>query len=345
MMKTITCLFICCIGILAILASKSQAASFDCAKAQLPAEKFVCDNPFISELDDKLDAIYKSVLAKANETEKQAVIAQQEHWLKHTRNLCRREVCFKHAYWSRQAELATFFEPKSPLYAKEADKAQAIQKVLAEAPLYESTWTDLSMCRQLFADLKKMRGITFVDPVVQTMSYEDPALDPWKRRALVSTWKKCSRNAPLTFSYTCTPPVRRGWIDVDSHLMNCNAGYGLPPFKIFELPPLKPSEKTRYFFYADYDYGPMNQKYITWAPIMGGGYNAGFHEFSLGECGKRGTETYAGIDAHGPPNYNSIIIYKQRYFLLVLEHYIGNFWLSIRPVDKKEICRWSPQIN
>ncbi|MCL1980375.1 MAG: hypothetical protein FWG62_04800, partial [Proteobacteria bacterium] len=40
----------------------ASAASFDCAKVTLPAEKFVCANPFISGLDDKLDAVYRSVL-------------------------------------------------------------------------------------------------------------------------------------------------------------------------------------------------------------------------------------------------------------------------------------------
>lgn len=97
---------------LLLLTCSAQAASFDCKKAQLPAEKFVCSNIDLSRYDEELDALYRSVLSKANEEQKQALVAQQKHWITHTRNVCKQEVCFKHAYWSRQAELATFFEPK-----------------------------------------------------------------------------------------------------------------------------------------------------------------------------------------------------------------------------------------
>ncbi len=163
--------------------SETRAASFDCAKATTKIEKMICDNPVISKLDDELNAVYKTVLDKANEKEKQDIITQQRHWLKHTRNVCETEVCFKHAYWSRQSELAFFFQPKSPLYKQEADKADEIRKVLETVTLYLQDGTSSRLfCSQMFADLKEMKGIRFVDPIIQTMSYEDPALDTWKKQ-------------------------------------------------------------------------------------------------------------------------------------------------------------------
>jgi uncharacterized protein YecT (DUF1311 family) len=117
---------------LAILANKSQAASFDCAKAQLPAEKFVCGNAFISKLDDQLDAVYKLVLDKASAEEKQQITAQQKDWLNHVRNRnhCMTEVCFKHAYWSRHADLAFFLKSKLAQY----------ESPLVNPPMCSSQW-------------------------------------------------------------------------------------------------------------------------------------------------------------------------------------------------------------
>ena len=39
-----------------------HSASFDCAKATTKIEKVICANPKLSELDEKLSALYKKVL-------------------------------------------------------------------------------------------------------------------------------------------------------------------------------------------------------------------------------------------------------------------------------------------
>lgn len=298
----------------------------------------ICENPIVSKLDDELNASYKAVIDKASSNEKKNLITEQRHWLKHTRNVCQKEVCFKHAYWMRQAELAAFFEPKSPLYAKESDKAEAIRQVLATAPLYERTQSDRSLCRQLLADLKEMKNIRFIDPVVQTMSYEDPALDPWKQRFC----EKGGVGRPFTFEYACDTQFSDG-ADIDSNLQECSAGYGLPPFKIFELPPLIPSGKTRYFFYADAGYGPVNRDYANVKPIFGS-QRSGFGEFRLDQCDGFVGNVYAPARAgiREGLNYNSIIEYQQRYFILILDQEFQSYWLAIEPIDKNEICRWSP---
>lgn len=315
------------------MGSDIQAASFDCTKTTTKVEKLICGNPVISKLDDELSAVYKTVIGKANENEKQELIMQQRHWLKHTRNVCETEVCFKHAYWSRQAELAFFFQPKSPLYAKESDKAEAIQKVLATAPLYSRHQSDPPLCRQLLTALKEMKGIRFIEPVVQTMSYEDPALDPWKQRF-------CERGGagrPFNFSYECDPGMSEGE-DIDIHLQECAAYYGLPPYKIFELPPLTPSAQTRFFFYLDQTYGPANQEWKK--PLCNP--SAHFHEFRPGDCdGFVGGVSTSGMQGKDPSNYNSIIEYEQRYFIMHLEYAHESYRLDISPIDENTSCAWS----
>jgi uncharacterized protein len=42
-----------------------HSASFDCAKAKTKIDKLVCGDPKLSDLDDKLTALYNQVLAKS----------------------------------------------------------------------------------------------------------------------------------------------------------------------------------------------------------------------------------------------------------------------------------------
>jgi uncharacterized protein len=328
-----------------VLAWSAQAASFDCAKAQSKVEHLICDNPKISVLDSKLGQDYRDVLGKANNEQKQHVTTEQKHWLKFTRDFCNSLTCLKHAYWSRQAELETYFEPKSPLYKHESDKAEAIKQVLATAPLYPSY--DTPFCRGIFDDLREMKGIHLVDPVAQAQSYEDPVFDPWK--------KQCRGAPPFNFSYQCDRNIVAA--DADDLIDGCDAGYGLPPFKLYELPPAGATGEKRYFFYADDAYGPMNRDWRK--PILGGGF-AGFQQINITQClslrgnrwertGKKsswnGMLANAGQGERNGKNYNSIFEYKKQYYFLVLHEVRNNYWLDIEPTAfniHPTVCRWSP---
>lgn len=331
-----------------MLSFTAHAASFDCAKAQSKVEHLICDNPKISELDSKLGQVYQDVLSKANDEQKQRAIAEQKHWLKFTRNVCEKETCLKHAYWSRQAALETYFEPRSPLYEKESDKAEAIKQVLATAPLYSRR--DTPFCTQIFDDLKQMKDIRLVDPVVQTQSYEDPALDPWK--------KQCMLAPPLNVSYFCDRNIVPA--DADDVVEGCNVGYGLPPFKLYELPPAGASGEKRHIFYNDDAYGPMNRDYRK--PALGGGF-AGFRQIHITKClsargnawerGEKESSSWSRTSVHADAgqggrngkNYNSIIEYKNQYYFLVLHEVRNNYWLDIEPTAfniHPTICRWTP---
>lgn len=319
----------------------AQAASFDCGKAQSKVEHLICDNPKLSELDSKLGQDYQDVRSKANEEQKKILITEQKHWLKHTRNVCGDETCLKLAYWSRQAGLATFFEPKSPLYEHEADKAEAIKQVLATAPLYLSGGKpDVpSFCTRMFDDLKQMKDVRFVDPVVQTQSYEDPALDKVKQH--------CGAKPPLNFSRWCEPRMnipnnKEGFAE---SLAICDVGFGLPPFKLYELTPIEPTDKSRFIFYADDAYGPMN---LEWKkPLLGGGFS-GFSQIDPKECKpviKNGTGMAAGGGDRDGKNYNSIIEYKNQYYFFILHKppLSNKYWLDIQPVEPpKMVCNWTP---
>jgi uncharacterized protein len=336
-------------AMLLMLPAPAQAVSFDCAKAQSKVEHLVCDNPTLSELDSKLGQDYQDVLSKANDEQKQRVIVEQKHWLKHTRDVCETETCLKHAYWSRQAALQTWFEPRSPLYEHESDKAEAIKQVLATAPLYKLTHSDPKFCGQVFDDLKQMKGIRLVDPVVQVQSYEDPALDPWK--------KQCRTAPPFNASVFCGRNIEATGADVEI----CHVGYGLPPFKLYELPPIGASGEKRHIFYADDAYGPMNRD--TRKPEPGSG-PAGFWQIHISKClsavgnewgppqksevsswARMGVFADTGRRERIGKNYNSIFEYKSQYYFMfmVLDERHGGYWLEIAPVERKPFsCSWSP---
>lgn len=321
-----------------MLSFAAQGASFDCAKATTNLEKQICGNPAISKLDDEIGKLYQNALDKADEEQKQRLVTEQKHWLRHTRNTCKDEPCIKLAYWARQAELATFFDPKPPLYKHESEKANAIKQMLATVQLKPSESNyDKRFCGQFFDDLKQMKGIRFVDPVVQALSYEDPALDKWKRN--------CGTKPPLHFSYSCLKNVVdnvHSYTDA-METPGCFKGFGVPPLKIYQLPPIKQGGKKRYIFYADNAYGSAG---------------GGFQQIDTEKCGHvtgvffiGGTESRAG-------NHNNIINYSSQYYFVGLYRAPmitseGNFsqWVlkaeTVAPngTKGKQSCSWSSALT
>jgi len=271
---------------------------------------------------------------------------------------CGRDTCLKLAYWSQQAGLATFFEPKSPLYKHEGDKAEAIKQVLTTSQLYLSLYDTESadsergqFCRQIFDDLKQMKGIRFIDPVVQTQSYEDPALDKWKQQ--------CGSKPPLHFSYSCVPRILNYIKSYKDTLdqPECYKGFGLPPFKLYELPPETPTSKPRSILYADNKFGSGTWEYSDnystkiWTlakPQMGHGGFAGFQQIDSEKCERILSGAWADItDTIGNrKNYSSIIEYKKQYYFLILGERLSNYWLEITtsvPNRSKKMknCLWT----
>lgn len=316
-----------------LVTSTANAASFDCTKAATHVEKLICSNSEISELDSEVDADYRKALDKTSNELRTDLIKQQKHWLKFMRNRCSDELCLKHAYWSKLAELKTFFfmnnlnvhgpsHIKSP-FKNEADKLEPIKQILATTKMYAAS-NQPAFCQQIFDDLKQMKNLSFLEAKVKTSSYEDAALDPWK--------KHCKSGQSLNFGHVCSSKV------VESN-DNCFVMYGEQPFKIFEIPISQPEKKKRYILYMESAYGPMNIKY---AAERRGGDLAGFHELDAAHCK---AEKHWNAPIAEPSHYNSIIKHKDDYYFLVLEPSSTsvNYFLSIGSIDNEDkSCRWYP---
>ena len=73
----------CVLG-LALLAftCATQAASFDCKKAQSKMEKSICDNPKLSKLDEELAENYQAAKGKLSAEAQKVFVAGQRSWVK-----------------------------------------------------------------------------------------------------------------------------------------------------------------------------------------------------------------------------------------------------------------------
>lgn len=93
------------------LPPQASGPSFDCRKARGPIESAVCRSPSLSELDGRLDFVYRDALAGSSSRRAAEIRRDQRDWLE-ARNACVRERalerCLNRQYMTRIGQL----EPK-----------------------------------------------------------------------------------------------------------------------------------------------------------------------------------------------------------------------------------------
>lgn len=82
--------------------TSATAASFDCGRAGTPIEATVCDVPALSQLDDRLGALYADLSARDPD-----IKTAQRQWLAQVRDRCEDQACLQTAYEHRIHELET----------------------------------------------------------------------------------------------------------------------------------------------------------------------------------------------------------------------------------------------
>ena len=78
--------------------------SFDCAKASTQAEKMICADVYLANLDNYLASNFRSVKAAIVSSDQERLIADQRAWLKQ-RNSCKSTECLKDIYRTRIDEI------------------------------------------------------------------------------------------------------------------------------------------------------------------------------------------------------------------------------------------------
>lgn len=95
--------WIVAIGI-ALAATRVQAASFPCEKANAPVEKAICGSPEISILDEYLGRYYAAAREHLRHADA-CMVADQRRWIRTVRDACKDPGCLKGAYLNRLAAL------------------------------------------------------------------------------------------------------------------------------------------------------------------------------------------------------------------------------------------------
>jgi uncharacterized protein len=79
--------------LLSLWAGLGVAASFDCATANHPVERWICEDSELSELDDVLDASYGEVLAIGADPGR--IRADQRRWVREVQRRCEDADCIE----------------------------------------------------------------------------------------------------------------------------------------------------------------------------------------------------------------------------------------------------------
>jgi uncharacterized protein len=100
-MTSIRCSWWVLVFFLVAVSGRSEAASFDCARAESHVEKLVCSDPEVSALDERLGRAF----LQSRQSNKNVTI-DQRRWLSSWRDTCVDINCLKKIYIARIDELA-----------------------------------------------------------------------------------------------------------------------------------------------------------------------------------------------------------------------------------------------
>jgi len=137
----------------------------------------------------------------------------------------------------------------------------------------------------------------------------------------------------MTFIYTYGSGVTGD--DIDTVMDEGKAYYELPPYKIYALPPFG----SRYLIYSENEYGPTNRdtEEPSIFPIVA------FSELNP-PLWKPGIFVSDDWPADNGDQYNGIIEYRERYFILNLTPSWGKTYrLSVDFTDENAVCSWRPR--
>lgn len=185
-------------GLLLIFVTHTFAASFDCNKAITATEKKICSSKELSELDDKLQSLYKQTLAIV--PYKEELKKQQLKWLKK-----REKHVLEFSYQERIMELTSTIKAYelAALRVKEQNATPSPDRIVAlvkkrflsseeerellvlmaqQRKIKKDSYTspsyknELKLCSAMLADIQQGRAFEIVPPIARTDDYNDPSL-------------------------------------------------------------------------------------------------------------------------------------------------------------------------
>jgi uncharacterized protein len=121
------------LSLLLLPAAHAYAQSFDCAKASAAAERAICSDKSLGDLDATLAALFKDGLAAAgSDALRRSLVADERRWVAHRNATCAAPVqngCLVKAYADRIAYLWNWANDNSPASEQIAIPADAARFV------------------------------------------------------------------------------------------------------------------------------------------------------------------------------------------------------------------------
>jgi len=93
------------VAVLASAATGAQAQSFNCRKAYFPDEKLICTSPELSNLDERLDWIFRQNMRLLSKPGREALDREEERWVVARRRCGGDHRCVEGFYRGRIGEL------------------------------------------------------------------------------------------------------------------------------------------------------------------------------------------------------------------------------------------------
>jgi uncharacterized protein len=103
-------LFIACLTLAGavLLPQGASAQTFNCRTARLPAERAICDDSILSQLDVQMSNLYFSLINRVGPQMARIIRSDQQTWLR-DRNACGYHIgCIDSAYRRRISQLLSY---------------------------------------------------------------------------------------------------------------------------------------------------------------------------------------------------------------------------------------------
>lgn len=208
--------------------------------------------------------------------------------------------------------------------ANHSSEAEVIESILSGRPYGMTTFTmSADFCTAFFKDFREQKGITYIDPIIVTDDYDDPALASYKA--------KCGSKLHMNQQVACVP--RLADLPPERRRYACNVYYGTGKFRMYHVDmDNDPSNGKEYVFYYRAECGPqdVDSGNPHCAPDMTYD-NGNYKVLDLNQCKVMGSATagsslydYEDYEKDPLNNHSGIIEYRSDYYIYNLSELTGS---------------------
>lgn len=203
-------------------------------------------------------------------------------------------------------------------------RKQEIIKFMKDVTFVPHIGKDNPLCPAFLEDFKKQRHIRYIEPIVKTDNYDDPALQPYRQ--------KCPRlDLRKLIAVDDRLGYPQGLTEEELELIGI-LSYGIGNFQLFKVDiDNDPTDGEEYIFYYEGEFYPKTNKTSP--------QNRAYQVVDFSTCEITGG-TYFNSLGSAKWTRNAVIEYKGKYYLYELQSAPGNqpsfFALGLKTYSKEK---------